>query len=153
MLGLIEISYSQVVGTSCVNVNPSAPSVILYGTGSVNLIANSAPSGFGYRWFDSNGTTQLSTNQTLVTPTLSGSKTYYLAYVHTATSCLSVKVPVRVIWNSENRNLTRTYSSKTPLTTETAVKSGTPVQVSKTSAYYDSLGRPSQTVAIQATVN
>jgi YD repeat-containing protein len=148
-----SITVAQVVGSSpCLTAYPSAPSQVIAASVPVNLIANPAPSGFGYRWYDSDGVTQLSTNQTLGTSVLSATKVYYLAYFHTSTACLTTKVPVRVIWNAEKKTVVKTYASRDSLTTESQLRSGNSGSVARLSQYYDSLGRSNQTVAIQASV-
>ncbi len=145
---------AQIVSTSpCVTVNPSAPATLITTSQAVTLTANPAPSGFSYRWYDSNGTTQLSTSQTYVTPTLSAGKTYYLAYSHNSTACLTVKVPVRVNYYAEDRNWTREYAARDTLTADFALRNSSLKASYKQTSYHDGLGRVNQQVAIQASVN
>lgn len=67
---------TQLVPTSaCVTVTPSDPSVLIAASQAVTLTANPTPAGFAYLWYDSNGTTQLSTAQTYLTASLSARKT------------------------------------------------------------------------------
>jgi RHS repeat-associated protein len=118
----------------------------------VNLIANPAPSGFGYRWYNSDGTSQVGTSQTLNTGTVTHTKTFFLAYRHNSTGCLTAKVPVKVILNAEQKTFVRTFSARDSIPTVQNLRDGSSAQVSKVSEYYDSLGKVTQTVAIQATV-
>jgi RHS repeat-associated protein len=145
---------AQVVSTSaCVTITPSAPSVLITSTQEVTLTANPAPAGFAYRWYDSNGTTQLSTAQNYLTGTISASKTYYLAYYHTSTACLSTKVPVRVNYYAENLNWTREYSARIPLSGDFELRNSSQTTSYKETSYHDGLGRVNQQVAIQASAN
>ncbi|MDP2042700.1 DUF6443 domain-containing protein, partial [Algoriphagus sp.] len=154
LICLLSASLAQVVGSSpCLTAYPSAPSQVIEASSSVNLLANPAPSGFEYRWYDSDGVSQVATSQTLSTPVLSTTKVYYLAYYHTSTACLTAKVPVRVIWNAEKKTVVKTYAVRDSLNTEAQVRAGNSVAISRVSQYYDSMGRSNQTVAIQASVN
>jgi hypothetical protein len=150
----ITISKAQLVGSSpCLSALPSAPSQVILATQSVTLTANVAPAGFTYRWYDSDQVTLLSSAQAYGTPSLAASKTYYLAYYHTTSGCLSTLVPVRVNRYAENRNWVRTYTSRVSFTSDVALRSGTQSQVMKSTDYYDSLGRLNQKVAVNASVN
>ncbi|MDX5479937.1 MAG: hypothetical protein LPJ98_15940 [Cyclobacteriaceae bacterium] len=81
VFGLFTTTYAQVVSSSpCITVIPSAASQSLTSSNSVNLTANPAPSGFAYRWYDTDGTTLMSSSQSFSTPILTTSKLYYLAY-------------------------------------------------------------------------
>lgn len=146
-----ELSAQVVNLNSCLGVEPSAPSHILTANQTVTMVANPAPSGFAYRWYDSNGTTLVSSSQSFMTPTISSSKTYYLAYYHTSTACLTAKVPIRINRYSENQNWTREYSSRDSLTGDFALRNSGQTISYKTTSYHDGLGRANQSVAIQAT--
>ncbi|MFO7826713.1 MAG: hypothetical protein R6V72_22465, partial [Cyclobacterium sp.] len=89
---------------NCPQISPSAPEVTLIQKGRARLEANPAPDGFAYRWYDADQTSQLSASRKFRTPLLTKSKTYYLAYQHTTTGCLTQKVPVKVKVLPENRN-------------------------------------------------
>ncbi|OOG76429.1 DUF6443 domain-containing protein [Algoriphagus sp. A40] len=144
---------AQVVSSSvCVTVTPSAPSVNIDTIQLVTLIANPAPTGFGYRWFGPDGTTQVGTSQSFAT-TLSASATYYLAYYHTSTACLTAKVPIRVNYYAENRNWTREYDARVPLSGDFELRNSPQATSYKATTYHDGLGRVNQQVAIQASVN
>jgi RHS repeat-associated protein len=137
------------VSSPCPNVVPSAPEHTITSNVSVVLSANPAPSGFTYQWYDTNQTTLLSSSQNFTTPVLSSSKTYYLAYRHTATSCLTAKMPVRVNRYNENQNWIRSYTVRDSLIHDHQVRSSVQKGAYKETAYYDGLGRPMQTVRIQ----
>ncbi|MCH7411867.1 DUF6443 domain-containing protein [Belliella sp. R4-6] len=139
------------VGSPCVGVAPSANNTSRSGPGTLTLVANTAPSGFGYRWFDSNQTTQLSTSQSYTTVNLTASKTYYLAYIHNASGCITAKVAVQAIIQDEN--YVKTYTAKTPILNHLTVKSGTSAQSYKNFTYFDGLGRPKQQVIRQGATN
>ncbi|MDX5477549.1 MAG: DUF6443 domain-containing protein, partial [Cyclobacteriaceae bacterium] len=135
----------------CPAVTPSAPERNIFSNSSVVLSANAAPSGFTYQWYDTNQTTLLSCSQNFTTPTLSSSKTYYLAYRHTSTGCITAKVPVRVNRYAENYNWIRTYAVRDSMAHGHQVRSSLQKGSYKETVYYDGLGRPVQKVAIQAT--
>ncbi|RZS98014.1 DUF6443 domain-containing protein [Cecembia calidifontis] len=135
----------------CPAVVPSAPEHTIFSNSSVVLSANPAPSGFTYQWYDTNQTTLLSSNQNYTTPSLSSSKTYYLAYRHMATGCITAKVPVRVNRYAENYNWIRTYSMRDSLLHGHQVRASGQKGSYKETVYYDGLGRPEQKVTIQAT--
>jgi RHS repeat-associated protein len=146
-------TYGQLVGSSpCLTAYPSAPSIEISVSNSVNLVANPAPSGFTYRWFNSDGASQMSTSQMFTTPIITESKTFFLAYFHTSSGCLSAKVPVRVILNTEQTKRThvRSYTSRVESSSFVDVMAGNPSQTLKVAEYYDSLGRPRQSIAIKA---
>ncbi|SIS86428.1 DUF6443 domain-containing protein [Belliella pelovolcani] len=146
----------QVLGNPCDGINASANNVSRTGPGTVTLVANTAPSGFGYRWFDSNQITQLSTNQSYTTNSLSGTKTYYLAYINNTTGCLTSKIPVQAIINTASipqENFVKTYVAKIPTSTLSTIKSGTSTQSYKDITYFDGLGKPKQEVKMQGAIN
>lgn len=117
VVGLTATSHAQVVSSSaCTTVIPSAASETLTSSNSVNLTASVAPSGFTYRWYDTDGVSLMSSSQIFSTPILTTSRLFYLAYYHTSTGCLTTKVPVWVYFYSENLNWVREYSSRDTLT-------------------------------------
>lgn len=137
----------------CLNVIPSAPERTISSPQSVVMTANTAPSGFSYRWFDSNGTTILSNSQSYTTPSLSANKTYYLAYVHTGTACITAKVPIRVNVYNENETWIRKYAVRDSVLLEQNLRGSVHKVAYKETDYFDGLGRPMQKVAIAASVN
>jgi YD repeat-containing protein len=142
---------AQIVSNSpCVTVIPSAPSQILTASGPATLTANPAPSEFAYRWFDSSGTTQVGTNQSHAIRLVTAGATYYLAYYHTSTGCLTAKVPVRVELYAENLNWVREYVSRDTLTGDFTLRGSTQKASYKSTGYHDGLGRNVQTVQISA---
>ncbi|MFN3759538.1 MAG: DUF6443 domain-containing protein [Algoriphagus aquaeductus] len=141
----------QVVSSSaCTTVLPSAASETLTVSNSVNLIANNAPSGFAYRWYDSDGSSLMSSSQNFSTPIITASRLFYLAYVHTSTGCLTAKVPVWVYFYPENLNWVREYSSRDTLTTAYTLRGSAQKVAYKSTNYHDGLGRSVQTVQISA---
>jgi RHS repeat-associated protein len=141
---------AQVVNTSpCVSIIPSAPALVLVSVGSSTLTANPAPAGFSYRWFNAAGISA-STEQTCPTGFLNSSATFYLAYFHNTTGCLTVKVPVRVDLYAENLNWVREYSARDTLIADFALRNSTQKASYKSTSYHDGLGRASQNVQIQA---
>ncbi|MDG1279378.1 MAG: DUF6443 domain-containing protein, partial [Algoriphagus sp.] len=153
-LGLSLGVQAQIVSSSsCLNVFPSAPSQVILTNSAVTLTANAAPAGFTYRWYDSNGTTLLSSSQSYTTGILSSSKTYFIAYYHTGTTCLTTKVAVQISRNVENYNWTKSYQVRDSISSEVIVKSANQAQAHKSTSYYDGLGRASQMVAIQASTS
>jgi len=142
----------QVTGLNqCAEVSAAASDVSRLGSGTVTLVASPAPVGFGYRWFASNQTTQLGSAQNFTTPNLTVTTTYYLAYVHTTSGCMSPKIPVRAVISDPN--FVKKYTARVPNLTETILKTGNASQSYKTFTYYDGLGRPKQTVSKQRSVN
>jgi RHS repeat-associated protein len=137
----------------CLSVIPSAPERTIGSAQSVVMTANTAPSGFTYRWFDSNGTTILSNSQSYTTPSLSANKTYYLAYVHTGTACITAKVPIRVNVYNENETWIRKYAVRDSVLLEQNLRGSVHKVAYKETDYFDGLGRPMQKVAIAASVN
>lgn len=135
----------------CPQANPSAPEVSLVRKGRAQLIANPAPEGFTYRWYDSDQTRKLSGSQRFLTPILSENKTYYLAYQHIETGCLSDKIPVTVKVLAENRNRFSSYRAKRPVQSVNALLESTPESTHQTNTYYDGIGRQEQLVNVQAT--
>ncbi|WP_373493963.1 DUF6443 domain-containing protein, partial [Aquiflexum sp.] len=133
-------------GNPCFSVDPSAPSVTVFSNTSVTLSANPAPGGFTYQWYDTNQTTLLSSSQNYSTPILSSSKTYYLAYRHTGSGCITAKVPVRVNRYAENYNWIRTYRVRDTLVHGHQVIASLQKGSYKETTYYDGLGRPEQVV-------
>jgi hypothetical protein len=108
-----QVLTAQVVsGSSCTTVLPSAASETITTSNSVNLTANAAPSGFTYRWYDSDGTSLMSSSQIFSTPIITASRLFYLAYHHTSTGCLTAKAPVWVYFYPENLNWVREYTSR-----------------------------------------
>lgn len=144
----------QVLGDSpCLGVLPSAPGTTLLANAATTLTANPAPSGFTYQWYDSNQTTLLSSNQIFTTPVLSSGKTYHIAYRHTATGCITAKIPVKVNRYNENQNWIRKYSVRDSIMSEISVRSSFQKGAYKETTYYDGLGRPMQIVNIDASAN
>ncbi|MCH7411523.1 DUF6443 domain-containing protein, partial [Belliella sp. DSM 111904] len=139
----------------CNGVNASANNVSRVGPGTVTLVANAAPSGFSYRWFASNQTTELSTSQSYTTPSISSTTTYYLAYRNNTSGCLTTKVPVQAIITAAapDENYVKTYTAKVASTNQTTIKTGTAAQSYKSITYFDGLGRPKQEVVQQGAVN
>nr|MBI1229715.1 hypothetical protein [Cytophagales bacterium] len=141
----------QVTGSNqCAGISASSSDVSRLGSGTVTLTASPAPTGFGYRWFAANQTTQLGTSQNFTTPSLSATTTYYLAYIHTRSGCMTPKIPVKAV--IADHNYVKQYTARVPNLTETTVKTGTASQSYKTFTYYDGLGRPKQVVSKQRTI-
>lgn len=151
VLGLIATSYGQVVSSSaCTTVIPSAASETLTSSNSVNLTSSVAPSGFTYRWYDTDGVSLMSSSQIFSTPILTTSRLFYLAYYHTSTGCLTTKVPVWVYFYPENLNWVREYTTRDTLTNAFSQR-GSGQKVSyKSTSYHDGLGRTVQTVQLSA---
>ncbi|MDR7130958.1 RHS repeat-associated protein [Algoriphagus sp. 4150] len=141
------------VGDPCPSVIPSAPGVTLLASGQVTLMANPAPAGFTYQWYDSDQTTLLKSTQDFPTPVITSSKTYYVAYRYTATGCITSKMPVRVNLYAENLNWVREYSGRDTLTQNADIRSTSQKASYKFTSYYDGLGRPNQQVAIKASAD
>src|SRR5690554_2605468 len=141
----------QASGDPCSGVMPSAPHVSRIGTGTVTLSAATAPSGFTYQWYAANGTTLLSSSQNFTTPSISVTTTYQLAYRHTASGCITAKVPVRAVISDPN--FVKKYSPRTGTTSESTAMTGTSAQSYKDFSYFDGLGRPIQTVRKQGSVS
>jgi RHS repeat-associated protein len=149
----MTVTVTGSAGDPCPSVIPSAPGATLIANGAVTLTANSAPAGFTYQWYDSNQTTLLASTQSYTTPSLSASKTYYVAYRYTATGCISSKMPVRVNRYAENLNWTRQYQARDSLVGDYALRNSSQKASYKQTSYHDGLGRPNQQVALQASVN
>ena len=142
----------QVTGSNqCAGISAASSDVSRPGSGTVTLVASPAPAGFGYRWFAPNQTTQLGTAQNFTTPSLSITTTYYLAYIHTASGCISPKIPVKAV--IADHNYVKKYTARVLDLTEAMMKTGTPSQSYKTFTYFDGLGRPKQTVSKQGSVS
>ncbi|WP_297337923.1 DUF6443 domain-containing protein [Algoriphagus sp.] len=151
LMGFCQLLTAQIVGSSsCTDVIPSAPSKVIYSNTQTIMSANNAPSGFSYRWFDSNGSTQVSTSQFFATPVLYASKTYFLAYYHNSTGCLTVKVPIRVDLYQEDRNWVREYVARDTVVADFGLRNSSQTQSFKSTTYHDGLGREIQQVAIKA---
>ncbi|WP_199856435.1 DUF6443 domain-containing protein, partial [Lunatibacter salilacus] len=135
----------------CAGISAAAPDGSRVGNGTVTLEASPAPTGFGYRWFAADQSTQLGTARKFTTPGLSATTTYYLAYIHTASGCMTPKIPVKAVISDPN--FVKKYTARQTGLTETTVKTGTPSQSYKTFTYYDGLGRPKQTVSKQVSVS
>lgn len=133
---------------NCPQISPSAPEVTLIQKGRARLEANPAPDGFAYRWYDADQTSQLSASRKFRTPLLTKSKTYYLAYQHTTTGCLTQKVPVKVKVLPENRNRISTYQARAPITSAAVLLEGPAESVYQTNTYYDGIGRTQQLVNV-----
>ncbi|NHE55654.1 DUF6443 domain-containing protein [Cyclobacterium plantarum] len=134
----------------CPQISPSAPEVTVIRKGRARLEANPAPEGFAYRWFDSDQTSQLSASRKFLTPLLTKSKTYYLAYQHKETGCITQKIPVRVKVLSENQNRFTTYQARKPIKSAAALLENLGESVYQTNTYYDGIGRTKQLVNVQA---
>jgi YD repeat-containing protein len=141
----------QVDPDYCTGVNASAQDVSRTGPGTVTLTADPAPSGFTYKWYASDQNTLLSNSQSYTTPSLSATTTYYLAYQHTGSGCLTPKVPVRAVIS--DRNYVKKYTAREATTSEATVRDGTAAQSYKDFTYYDGLGRPMQNDLKQASVS
>ena len=143
--------YVNVTGNYCNGVTPSALDKSRVGAGSVTLVADTAPSGFSYQWYNSSGTTLLSSSQSYTTPAISSTTTYKLAYKHTSSGCITNKVDVQAI--IADHNYVKAYKARTPTTSESTVKTGGNTTSYKQFSYYDGLGRPMQEVRKQASVS
>ncbi|SDA79698.1 RHS repeat-associated core domain-containing protein [Algoriphagus alkaliphilus] len=151
VVGLTATSYAQVVSSSaCTTVIPSAASETLTSSNSVNLTASVAPSGFTYRWYDTDGVSLMSSSQIFSTPIITTSRLFYLAYYHTSTGCLTTKVPVWVYFYPENLNWVREFSSRDTLTNAYSLRSSAQKVSYKSTNYHDGLGRTVQTVQLSA---
>ncbi|KEO71621.1 DUF6443 domain-containing protein [Anditalea andensis] len=138
----------QVTGNTCNGVNASAQDVSRIGSGPVTLVANPAPAGFTYQWYAANGTTLLSSSQNYTTPTISTTTTYQLAYRHSASGCITGKIPVRAVVSGHN--VIKKYTAQIPITNESALKTSNNIASQKSFTYYDGLGRPIQEVQLQS---
>jgi RHS repeat-associated protein len=146
-----QVLTAQVVsGSSCTTVLPSAASETITTSNSVNLTANAAPSGFTYRWYDSDGTSLMSSSQIFSTPIITASRLFYLAYHHTSTGCLTAKAPVWVYFYPENLNWVREYTSRDTLVSPYSLRGSLQKVSYKSTSYHDGLGRSAQTVQISA---
>ncbi|MBN7816885.1 DUF6443 domain-containing protein [Algoriphagus pacificus] len=145
---------AQIVSSSaCTTVIPSAASETLTSSNSVNLTAKVAPSGFTYRWFDTDGVSLMSSSQILSTPIITSSRLFYLAYYHTSTGCLTTKVPVWVYLYPENLNWVREYNSRDTLTNGFSLRGSLQKISYKSTNYHDGLGRSVQTVQLSASTD
>ncbi|AEL26709.1 DUF6443 domain-containing protein [Cyclobacterium marinum] len=135
----------------CEEIEASAENVSRFESGSVELTASPSPAGFEYRWFASDQSTQLGTSQSFTTPTISATTTYYLAYVHTSSGCMTPKVPVKAI--VANHNYVKKYTAKKAGLDEMTIVSANSSQSQKQFAYHDGLGRTMQTVGKESTVS
>ncbi|WP_202928099.1 DUF6443 domain-containing protein [Cyclobacterium salsum] len=135
----------------CPQATPSAPEVTLVRKGRARLIANPAPEGFTYRWYDSDQTRKVSGRKQFLTPMLSENKTYYLAYQHIKTGCLTDKIPVTVKVLAENRNRISSYRARHPIQSVGALLESSPESIHQTNTYYDGIGRQEQLVNVKAT--
>jgi RHS repeat-associated protein len=138
-------------GNFCNGVTPISPDVSRTGSGTVILSSNTAPAGFTYQWYSSNQTTLLSTNQNYTTAVLNSTTTFYLAFRHTSSGCITAKVPVKAIIS--DFNFVKNYRARTGTTSTATVSGGTPSESYKTFAYYDGLGRLNQTIGRQSTIS
>ncbi len=149
--------YIEVGSGSCAGVIPSADDVTREGEGVVVLSADTAPSGFAYQWYESNGTTLLSSSQNFTTPHIVTTTSYLLAYRHTSSGCITEKIPVNAIVSSQNdisdQNYLKKYTARTGTTSENTVRNGTASESYKLFTYFDGLGRPMQTIGKQSTIN
>src|SRR5690606_17798181 len=84
-------------------------------------------------------------------PSISVTTSYNLAYRHTASGCISAKVPVQAIISKPN--YIKKYTLRAGTTNENTVKTGTASQSYKDFNYFDGLGRPSQNVRKQGSVS
>ncbi|OYX17080.1 MAG: hypothetical protein B7Z16_10675, partial [Algoriphagus sp. 32-45-6] len=133
----------------CPSIIPSAPEITLVTPTYVTLTANPAPAGFTYRWYDSDQLTLEGSNQTLDLGVVNAGKTYYLAYYHIATGCMTGKSPVRVNFYGENLNWVREYQGRSSTIKKDYELRGTADHISyKSTNYHDGLGRGIQTVQI-----
>ena len=135
----------------CEEIEASAVNVSRFESGSVELTASPAPAGFEYRWFASDQSTQLGTSKSFTTPTISATTTYYLAYVHTSSGCMTPKVPVKAI--VANHNYVKKYTAKKAGLDEMTIVSVNSSQSQKQFVYHDGLGRTMQTVGKESTVS
>ena len=135
----------------CEEIEASAENVSRFESGSVELAASPAPAGFEYRWFDSNQSTQIGTSQSFTTPIISATTTYYLAYVHTSSGCMTPKTPVKAI--VANHNYVKKYTAKKAGLDEMTIVSANSSQSQKQFVYHDGLGRTMQTVGKEGTVS
>jgi|GEM_PF-679510 len=134
----------------CAEIEATSVAVSRFGSGPVTLTASPAPVGFEYQWYASNQTTQLGSSQSFKTPSLSATTTYYLAYLHKSTGCITPKIPVNAI--IADHNFVKKYSAKQTGLTESTIKSSNASQSHKRFVYHDGLGRPIQTVKKQGSV-
>ncbi len=94
-----------VITRTCIT--PAAPTVAgnsRCGNGTVQLTASGAPAGYSYRWYEqASGGTAIAgaRGATFTTPSLSASKTYYVAVANDAAGCTieSTRVPVMATVN------------------------------------------------------
>ncbi|SHN01417.1 RHS repeat-associated core domain-containing protein [Cyclobacterium lianum] len=134
----------------CPQISPSAPEVTLIRKGRARLEANPAPDGFAYRWFDSDQISQLSASRKFLTPLLTSSKIYYLAYQDKATGCMTGKVPIRVNVLPENRNRISTYQARKPIRSVADLLESAGESAYQSNTYFDGIGRVEQLVKVQA---
>ena len=150
--GFDDIYYaSKTVSVStnfCAGVTPGSDNVARLGPGSVTFVAHQAPPGFSYRWYASNQTTVLASSQSFTTPVLSSNTTYYLGYLHVASGCVSTKVPFQA--TIQPFNSVRKLKMRQPISTESSLSNSTQGQSYKEKTYFDGIGRPNQSVKIQA---
>ncbi|EPR66338.1 Cell well associated RhsD protein [Cyclobacterium qasimii M12-11B] len=142
----------EVIGYNpCAEVYPSSSDGTHIGIGAVALMANAAPTGFGYKWYSTNRTTQVGTSKNFTTPRLTTTTTYYLAYVHNVSGCITEKIPIKA--KILDHNFVKKFTARKAGLTESIIQNASPSDSYKETTYYDGLGRPMQNVKRQASVN
>jgi len=138
--------------TDCADIIPYAPDGERIGSGTVSLVADAAPTGFGYQWYNAGGTVLLSSSRNFLTPELSSTTAYQLAYIHTLSECITEKTTVQAIITEDtydynnDYNYVKKYSAQTPTSSAATVIAGENTVSAKEFTYYDGLGRPMQQI-------